>query len=235
MIISKNNPTFKYLNNLKFKKYRNAFNQAIVFGNDIVDIAYKKGLVEKFISTKPKINSIIISDKLFKILSGGNYKNKLGALVRIKNIPLRETHSLILEDVQDPRNLGAIIRSAHAFGFFDIYLSKKSVDPYHELSLRSSKGSIFDVSIKVEDVEKSIKYLKEKKYKIYTMSPKEKTNFKSSDKICLVLGNEGHGVLKSTEILTDGVLNIKTENVESLNVSAAAAIAMYKIRSGFWK
>ena len=76
MIISKNNPTFKYLNNLKFKKYRNAFNQAIVFGNDIVDIAYKKGLVEKFISTKSKINSIIISDQLFKILSGGNYKNK---------------------------------------------------------------------------------------------------------------------------------------------------------------
>jgi tRNA G18 (ribose-2'-O)-methylase SpoU len=65
------------------------------------------------------------------------------------------------------------------------------------------------------------------------MSPKEKTNFKSSDKICLVLGNEGHGVLKSTEILTDGVLNIKTENVESLNVSAAVAIAMYKIRGGF--
>jgi len=231
MITSKQNETFKRLLKLKKAKYRNQYQEALIFGHDIVEEALKTNKVIQLISTFPHGKNLVLSKELMDALSDYEMKEPIGAIVSLKEEVLEYKGNILMCDtIQDPRNLGALIRSAHAFGFHKIMLNKSSVDPFHELSIRTSKGSIFHVQIEICSLKESIETLKQQQYMIVASSHlKQKKQLKPQHPIALILGNEGHGISDDLIALTDITLHISTSGVDSLNVSVAGSILMYTL------
>ena len=119
---------------------------------------------------------IIVSDKIFKELT--SQENSQGVILVYSYCPSDlekiENNILVLDKVQDPGNLGTIIRVADAAGFKDIILTKGSVDCYNEKCVRSSMGSIFNMNISVYGREELIHFLEEKKYKLLVTALRKK-------------------------------------------------------------
>ena len=231
MITSNQNQQYKYLMKLKKSKYRHIYQEAIIFGEDLIDATKKAGNIQSMIVTKDQGVLICLSSELFETLADYHMENQVGALVSIKDVTQEATHALVCENIQDPRNLGALFRSALAFGFKHIYVSHDSVDPYHELALRSAKGTTFQLSIHRGTLEHHVKHLKSLGYVCIGTSPQPQATIEfNADFIALILGNEGRGLTQKTIEACDSLMHIKTESVESLNVSVAGAICMYDIR-----
>lgn len=178
-----------------------------------------------------KINQYIVSEEIMEKISSS--KTPQGIVSICKLIEEKDTSSnkiLYLDDVSDPGNLGTILRTAIAFGFNDVILSKNCCSLYNEKVLQSSQGAIFKLNI-VSD--KKLTDLKKNGYQILATEIKGSVSLDSiqkPDKFVLVLGNEAHGV--SQEILdqSDKRIRIDIDNIESLNVAIAGAIAMYHLR-----
>lgn len=140
---------------------------------------------------------------------------------------------VILDGVQDPGNIGTIIRSCVAFNIDTIILSNESCDIYNQKVLRATQGMIYNINILYEDVEKVIDSLLQKKYKIYGTKLKNATelsNVTKFDKFALVMGNEGKGIRKSViDKCTDYVYISMNEKCESLNVGVATSIILYEL------
>lgn len=139
---------------------------------------------------------------------------------------------LLLDQVQDPGNLGTLIRSADAAGFDQVGLGKGTVDAYNQKVLRSAQGSHFHLSIIDVDLEDYIPALQSKGTKVYgTNLSKDSINYKerfSQDQLAIVVVNEGSGVSPSILALTDENLHIPIKGqAESLNVAIAARILMF--------
>lgn len=232
MITSNQNQTFKYLLKLKKAKYRKQYQEAIIFGQDVIDAAIEAGVVVSFITTVEKEEAICLEPSLFDSLADYEMQQKVGAVVKIERKNHASNRILVLENIQDPRNVGALFRSALAFGFKKVFLSKDCADPYHELALRSAKGTTFGLDIEEGYLLPYIKTLKEKEYHIIGTSPKKGEKLKLyPNKLALILGNEGQGLTHEIITQCDHFMHIETESVESLNVSVAGAICMYEIRS----
>jgi TrmH family RNA methyltransferase len=137
---------------------------------------------------------------------------------------------LLLDDVQDPDNLGALIRSAAAFNFLHIILSHKSADAYNEKAIRAAKGSLFDVFLERRPLHDALIELKKEGYTILCADAHQNGELQKFEKVALVLGNEGHGISNEIKSICDYVVTIETSHVESLNVSVAGAILMYEWR-----
>ena len=140
---------------------------------------------------------------------------------------------LILEDIQDPGNLGTIIRSSVAFDVDTIILSKKCADLYSSKVIRSTQGMIFHINIITRDIEDIIKYLKDNSYTIYGTKVDGGRDIKNIDIpecYALIIGNEGRGMSDNISKLCDEYLYIKmNEMVESLNAGVATSILLYEM------
>ena len=231
MITSNQNQQFKYLLKLKKSKYRKAYQEALIFGEDIIAAAKHAGVIRSMIVTQEFEDAIVMSDALFDMLADYHMDHKIGALITIKDVEVAPTDALICENIQDPRNLGALFRSALAFGFKHIYVSKDTVDPYHELALRSAKGTTFQLSIHYGHMHDHITSLKKQGYVLVGTSPKPQPTIQRQEGfVALILGNEGQGMSEDTMASCDTLMHIQTMSVESLNVSVAGAICMYELR-----
>lgn len=140
---------------------------------------------------------------------------------------------ILLDNVQDPGNVGTIIRSAYSFGFDAVILGNNCCDAYNEKCIASTQGALFHLPIIRMDILEAIDLLKANQVKVYGTSLQEShflQDIKISDKMAIVVGNEGSGV--SDEVLANCDANIKIEmsNFESLNVAIAASICMYTLR-----
>lgn len=139
---------------------------------------------------------------------------------------------LILDGLQDPGNLGTIIRSAVAFNVDTIILSKDTVDLYNPKVVRSTQGMNFHINIIRRDLEHEINALKEKGYTVYStdvINGKNIKNVKVNGKYAIIMGNEGNGVRENIKNLSDEKLYIKMNNdCESLNVGVATSIILYE-------
>ncbi|WP_162140138.1 TrmH family RNA methyltransferase [Haploplasma axanthum] len=228
MIISKDNETIKYLKKLKQKKYRDAENKFLVFGDHLVSEALNNGKVLNIYTSNENKEGILITDNIMKELNFTETPYDILAVCEKVDKDFKSDKILVLEDVQDPDNVGALLRSASAFGFRTVLLSNKCADCYNEKTIRASKGAIFHLDIKRVDVYKKINELKELGYVIYTTDVRGTNKGKLLDNCVLVLGNEGQGVTDQMQGLADYKLTIKTENVESLNVAIAGSILMYE-------
>lgn len=232
------NPKIKELKKLQQKKYRDKENLFLVEGEHLVLEAYKKGYLEQL---------ILESDTLFPIPVDTLYVTKeiLSALTQLEAPypimgvcrKLEEKHLgnriLILDGIQDPGNLGTIIRSAVAFHIDTILLSTDTVDLYNTKVVRSTQGLLFHMNIIRKNLKEILPYLKQEGYSIYgtkvtygnPLRMLEKKN-----KFAIIVGNEGNGLKEETQDFCDAFISISMSAVcESLNVGVATSIILYEL------
>jgi len=231
LITSKQNKTFKLYLSLKLKKYRDQHGLFLVYGDHLINIAKNKGVVIDMLTSNPEKEGQLYDKVLMDELQQAETYFDQIAVCKKEQKPIISDRILVLDDVQDPDNVGALIRSADAFGFLHIILSPHCADLYNEKTIRASKGSIFDVYVERKPLVEPLKALKEQGFQILYADAHEKGNLTIQKRKVLVLGNEGRGISESIKEIADGAINIQTERVESLNVSVAGAILMYGWRT----
>lgn len=246
IIESTQNTTFKDILALKEKKYRDKNACFIVEGQKQVNEISKNWTIKTLVlsesynkkSIDNSINTLIITDKLFKKLSSTLTPQGIIAIVEKKRyddeVILKQSGLvLLLDNIQDPGNLGTIIRSADAFGAKAVFISKNSADIYSEKTIRSTMGSVFNIPVFNEcDINLLIKKLKSKKFIIYTAALNAKLSLENvnfAKKTALVIGNESSGISKEIEKVSDFSIKIDMAGkAESLNAAVAASVIMYK-------
>lgn len=254
-IESKNNNLFKETKKLKEKKYRTQNKQFLIEGLRFVEEAikseakiekvfYTEGFKEKHGATlnfHESVEQVMLSEVLLKELSFTEKPQGIIAVVSMESNKIGDGDIIVLVDkVQDPGNMGTIIRTAHAVDAAAIVLTKGTVDIYNDKTLRSTMGSIFKVAIIEDDDLSIVKKLKEDGFKLVVSSLQGKNNFFEedlSDKVIIAVGNEGNGVSDDVYLLADKKVKIPMPgNSESLNVAVATSIMLYeKIRQNIMK
>jgi len=143
---------------------------------------------------------------------------------------------LILDGVSEPGNMGTILRTAEAMGFFDVYITKGSADVFSPKVVRSTMGAIFRLNIHFEDNYAFADNLKKGGYKIISTALRNSIDLEDTvinDKNALVIGNEANGVSDFLLNISDIITKINMPgNAESLNAAIAAGIVMYKFSQG---
>ena len=241
IITSTNNEHIKELNKLKEKKHRDLTNTFLIEGDHLIKEALKKDIVKELIVLETSdynlenIKTTYVSKEVMKKLSSmDSYPNVIGVCEKIENNEIGNK-VLILEDIQDPGNLGTIIRSAVAFDVDTIILSPKTVDLYNSKVIRSTQGMLFHINIIIKNLEEFILKLKDQKYKIYGTKVDNGKNIKNiskEEKYALIIGNEGNGMSNKISDLCDEFIYIEmNKEVESLNAGVAASILLYELRS----
>lgn len=248
-ITSTSNETIKYFISLNDKKTRMNAKRFIVEGYHLVNEASKTNLLEAIISTDEKelkkINNVkryLVNDAIInKIATTKNPQNILGIVKMLDHnitnlLPIikgNKTKLIMLDDVNDPGNLGTIIRTAAGLGYDGIIMSPNTVDLYNEKVIRSTQGVMFKIPIIKANLQEIIKLLKkEKVFCIGTAltNAKDVKHITKKDKFAICLGNEAKGISKEVLDSMDENVRIAMKNdVESLNVSIAAGIIMYEM------
>ena len=140
---------------------------------------------------------------------------------------------LLLDEIQDPGNLGTIIRSSVAFGVTTIILSPDTVDLYNPKVIRASEGMFCHINIITMDLEEAISIIKSKDINVYgtnVVNGIDVRNINDNNSYALVMGNEGNGVKQNIQELCDKNLYIPmNNNCESLNVGVACSILLYEL------
>ena len=241
LITSIHNEHIKELVRLKEKKYRDQTGTFLVETKHLVLEAYKAGLIKELILEQNEIfpldvTTLYVSREILKKLYTVESPSKVMAVVNKKDVEEQYGEKiLILDRIQDPGNLGTIIRSAVAFNINTIVCSPDTVDVYNPKVVRASQGMMFHIPILVKNTEKLIQELKEQDYKIVGTKVTNGHDVRGASiysHFALVIGNEGQGISKNIEELCDEYLYIKmNENCESLNASVAASILLYEINN----
>ena len=233
-ILSKNNQKIKDACALRLKKIRQEKGLFLMEGIKNLDMALKYGVVKQ-IFTKiglPKLNQDIecykVNDEVLRKLA--NSENPEGIVFVCEQLKPRKDKEayrkiVYLDNINDPGNLGTILRTAVAFNYDAVILSKSSVDIYNEKVVAASKGALFLMDAYYDDIDN---YLEGRKVIVSALDgatplsecPKE-NNF------VLVLGNESHGVYPEIIKKANKVVKIEmNDSIDSLNVAVAAGILM---------
>ena len=239
LITSVQNEHVKELAKLKEKKYRDSSECFLVETKHLVIEAYKAGLIQELILETNEIfpldvPTIYVSKEVIKKISSVTTPSNVMALVSKRKEPKEIGEKvLILDHLQDPGNLGTIIRSAVAFNIDTIVLSIDTVDLYNDKVIRSSEGMIFNINIIKRDLNSFIKELKNNDYEIIgtnVSKGNDINNINLNNKFAILMGNEGTGLKVELQELCDVFLYIKmNELCESLNVGVATSIILYEI------
>ncbi|WP_407387737.1 TrmH family RNA methyltransferase [Allisonella histaminiformans] len=256
LITSKTNRWVKLAEQLKHRKFRDKFSKFIMEGVRSADDARNQGIrdVVCFVTEKayeePRTKSIVqeaqdelhwlvlcVPEPIMKLISGTETSQGIVLIVDKPKHSQEELdhvkgHYVLLEKVQDPGNLGTIIRTAAAAGCRGILLTEGSTDAYSEKAVRSSMGSVLRLPVYEKLSLEDVRDIKERNHLVIVgtslhnaMPYKESPAF--ADGI-IAFGNEGNGMSEEMLSLCDFSLYIPIHNgVESLNVTAAAAIILF--------
>jgi len=241
LITSLENERIKNYIKLKDKKYRKRTNTFIVEGLHLVLEAYKSGNLIELIIEKDEVlpldvPTIFVTNEIINRISNLDTPVTVMGLCKINNNEeIIGRKVLLLDGIQDPGNLGTIIRSSVAFNVDTIVLGENTVDLYNPKVVRSTQGMMFHINIINKDLASAISELKEKEIPIYGTKVEygeDVRSFPSKDKNAygLVMGNEGAGVSSEVLDMCDKFIYIDmNERVESLNVSIATSIILYEL------
>jgi TrmH family RNA methyltransferase len=238
VISSLQNERIKNFSKLLNKKYRDLEGKFIVEGEHLVEEAYKTSKLLEIIKTEDyecdiDVPITLVTYDVIKKLSNTMNPQKIMGIV--SKLDEREIGNkvLILDELQDPGNLGTIIRSSVAFNIDTIVLSENTVDLYNDKVIRSSEGMLFKINIIKRNVEELINKLKRENYKIYGTKVTDGNNLKNTEfpsKLAFIVGNEGNGVRKEILNLCDEYIYIPmNDKCESLNVAIATSIILYEM------
>lgn len=253
IITSKDNELIKHIRKLKDKKYRDEYNEYVVEGIKIVEEAVKENVKIKQIiicndTTKTyeipthimleiaKYECIYVTDKIFNLITQVTNPQGIMAIIeknsKENEIDYTQDIILALDDVQDPGNLGTILRTADSIGLNQIVVSKGTADAFNSKVVRSTMGAIFRIKIvETENLIQSIKEMKKHHFKLMVTSLQTENSIYdiNFNKKIIVIGNEANGVSKEIQDMADEKAKIPMfGRTESLNASVAAGIVMYE-------
>lgn len=181
----------------------------------------------------------VVSDSVFKSVSDTQTPQGIMAVVTMPEYSLEElvngdrTHLLILESIQDPGNLGTMVRTGEGAGITGIIMNKTTVDLFNPKTIRSTMGSIYRVPFFVtEDLPKTLEQLQAQDISLYAAHLKGEKSYDEENyvKACgFLIGNEGNGLSDEIANLADAYIKIPMEGqVESLNAAISATLLMYE-------
>ncbi len=240
VITSLDNEKVKYYYKLGKKKYRDLNNEFIVEGEHLILEAYKaKSLKEVLIlegEVLPiEVPIIEVSMEVLKKITMLNTPPKMIGLCEKKIDTTIGKRILVIDEVQDPGNMGTIIRSAVAFNIDTIVIGDNTVDVFSPKVVRATQGMIFHIPIVFYSIDKLIPILNKLNIPIYATNVKygeEVKNLTKKEKECfaLIIGNEGSGVNPKYLEKSDKFIYIPMNDVvESLNVAVATSIILYEM------
>ena len=231
VISSKDNELIKHIRKLKEKKERDASNEYLVEGIKIVKEAIQENAKIKQILCDDcektesipkdlmyeiaKHNCIYVTSKLFKYISEVQEPQGVLAVIEKNNgdktIDYTQDIIVALDDVQDPGNLGTILRTVDSVGVNQILVSKGTADSYNPKVVRSTMGAIFRVKIiECEDLKKTLKEIKKHKFKIVVSSLQTENTIYDINyyKKVIIIGNEANGVEQQIQEIADEKIKI---------------------------
>ena len=250
MITSTSNPKIKNIMNLKKKgKTRKEQDVFIVEGLKMFREAPEEHIVDTYVSADfyqknrlllQGIKVEIVDDRVFQSVSDTKTPQGILSVVKQFHYCLHDLlgkeapHLLLLENLQDPGNLGTILRTAEGAGVTGIFMSSDTVDIYNPKTIRSTMGSVYRMPfLYVEDFPGVIEKLKERDISVYAAHLKG-PGFYDEQNYCagtaFMVGNEGNGLSDEAAALADACIRIPMcGQVESLNAAVAASILMYEV------
>lgn len=235
---SKDNQKIKNLKKLQDKKYRKEMKLFIIETPHLIEEAYKNNLLEELILLEGTTSNIDVTTnyvdlKTMKYITNLTSPSNMLGICKFKEEKELGNKILVLDEIQDPGNLGTIIRSAVAFNVDTIILGNNTVDLYNPKVVRASEGMLFNINIINKDLNKFLPELKKQGYKIVgtkVVSGKNVKTLEKNNKICIIMGNEGSGIKENIFDLCDEYIYIDMNNkCESLNVSVATSIILYEL------
>lgn len=238
MIKSKENAKVKKWMKYHQKKYRLQDRKFIVEEKHLIEEALRCNIVDTLIILENQVDlfhfkqSEYVSEEVMRKLSYNTSLNKYIAICNMVENELVSNRILLLDDIQNPGNMGTILRSAYAFGYNKVYLSQGCVDIYNEKVIQASQGALFYLDIKIKPL---IEVLNENvDFMIYATGFSEDViglkDIVTQQKMGFILGNEGSGVSKELLEQANSVVKIEMQNFDSLNVGIAAAICMHSFQ-----
>ena len=252
MITSTSNPQVKRLIQLQKKsKARNEEKVFVVEGLRMF-IEVPKERVEKVYVSETFYNKKkqemnwdefpleILSDSVFKHVSDTQTPQGVLCIVKQKKhdlealLDIENPHFMVLDNLQDPGNMGTIVRTAEGAGVDAVFMSKDSVDIYNPKTIRSTMGSIYRMpTIYIEDTVKLLELFKEKGIQSYAAHLDGKNSYDQEDYrggTAILIGNEGNGLRDEVSEKADIWVRIPMEGqVESLNAAIAASVLMFEV------
>jgi len=254
VISSKENEIIKNIKKLKEKKYRDLNNEYIIEGIKIIQEAIQENakikqiiicddceknsnISQEMMYEIAKYECIYVTNKIFTSLTDVKNPQGIMAIVEKNNskeekIDYNQDIIVALDDLQDPGNLGTILRTVDSIGINQILVSKGTADSYNPKVVRSTMGAIFRVKIiECEDLEKTLKEIKKHKFEILVTSLQTENSIydiKYNKKV-IVIGNEANGVEEKIQNMADVKVKIPMlGRTESLNASVATGIILYE-------
>lgn len=243
MIISKDNSQIKHIKQLKQKKYRDEYKEYVVEGIKIVEeaIEEKEDIVlivicEEILKKQIDIVGLkveYVSKNIFEMISDTVTPQGILAVIKERKSSVVSSKVLFaLDDIQDPGNMGTIIRTLDAAGIKDLILSNESADIYNPKVTRSTMGAIYRLNVIRTDLLSKLKEMQKDGYKIVVTSlatNKNHYDINFDEKTIIVIGNEAKGV--SQEIMEIADVKVKIPMLgksESLNAAMATGILAYE-------
>lgn len=232
IISSKENELVKHIKKLKDKKYRDSNNEYLIEGIKLLkeaiqenvnikqivlcdDCEKAEAIPKELMYEIAKQNCIYVTNKIFKYLSEVQAPQGVLAIIEKNNKDTQIDYSqdiiVAIDDIQDPGNLGTILRTVDSIGLKQILVSKNTVDAYNQKVIRATMGAIFRVKIiECEDIEKTLKEVRKHKFKIVVSTLQTENSIYDIDykKKVIVIGNEANGVEQHIQEIADEKIKI---------------------------
>ena len=255
-ITGKDNKTLKLIKSLKKKSNRTEQKKFVAEGRKIVMEAFEfvpqsihsvvisEDFFEKEVEFVKRAETVcdkvmVISEKTFTEISDTDTPQGVLAVVRMPESEFladeKSQDIVVLDEVSEPGNLGTVIRTAEAFGFDGIYLTKGCADVFSPKTVRSTMGSVFRMKFRTNCTIEDIELLKKEGFSIVSTTPSGADlleSFKAPKKTAVVIGNEAHGICDDILEISDFKVKISMDGLaESLNAAVAAGITMHWIKN----
>lgn len=253
VITSKDNEVVKNIRKLKEKKYRDEAGLYVIEGIKMLEEAIEENATikkiviceecieagsidQKLLYTIAKYDCIYVKEKIFSLLTDVVAPQGILAVIakpsKDTKIMYDQDIILALDGIQDPGNLGTILRTADSVNLKQIIVTKNTADSYNPKVVRSTMGAIFRVNIiETDNLVKTLKEIQKNKFKVVATSLDTNNSIYDIDynKKVIVIGNEANGVTKEVQDLADNKVKIPMlGKTESLNAAVATGVMLYE-------
>lgn len=245
IIKSLQNEQIKNFAKLKEKKYRDESGLFLVEGDHLVRMAIEANCLttllvaeeelENYLDIIDEEKTIIVTESIINKLSFTKSPQNVIGIAKQNNVDKKDVSKiLVLDTLQDPGNVGTLIRSALAFNYDKVYVSESTVDIYNEKVIRASQGAIFKINVVKKELNEIYRILKNNGVHILVTSLTDNSIYleevEKKEKFAIVLGNEGNGVSEVSLKNASSIVKIKmSDKIDSLNVGVAGSIVMYNL------